>query len=55
MQKVRIKKNWGDAGRVGTQLGEPVFVLQWWTPLVWDDEEDPDFHKTAGLEKVDNE
>jgi hypothetical protein len=49
---VRIKVGWEDAGRLGKQLGEPVFVQQWWTPVLWDDEEDPTFHKTAGLEEV---
>lgn len=48
-KRVVIQKGWYEAGRQGTALGEPVFVLQDWVPVKWDDEEDPSFHKQAGL------
>lgn len=49
--RVTIKKGWEGAGRVGTRLGPDVFVEQEWTPVLWDDEEDPDFFKARGLER----
>ena len=48
--RVRIRAGWSGAGRVGKALAAPMFVLQDWVPVVWDDEEDPDFFKDAGLE-----
>ena len=48
--RVWIKADWYGGGRIGTVLGDPVFVQQEWVPVLWDDEEDPDFHKMAGLE-----
>ncbi len=48
-KRVVIRKGWHGVGRQGTAVGEPVFVLQDWLPVNWDDEEDPDFHKLAGL------
>ena len=50
--KVRIKHGWGDAGKTGMQLADCVWCGQSWTPVLWDDEEDPDFHKTAGLDEI---
>lgn len=47
--KVVIRRGWEDEGQVGTVLGEAVWAGQWWTPVLWDDADDPDFHKTAGL------
>jgi len=47
--RVRIKKGWEGAGRAGTRLGLDVFVEQGWAPVLWDDEEDPTFFKSAGL------
>ncbi len=35
----------------GEVLGEDVFVEQYWTPVLWDDAEDPDFCKTFCLEE----
>jgi len=49
-RRVRIKEGWGGAGQEGVILGANVDVEQLWTPVLWDDEEDPDWHKTAGLE-----
>jgi len=48
-QRVKIADGWFNAGRLGRCLGRTVFVRQDWTPVVWDDEEDPFFHKTCGL------
>lgn len=54
-KKVRIKQGWSAnwlGGRTGMTLGPDVMVEQWWTPVKWDDEDDPDWFKTAGLEIV---
>jgi len=48
--RAKIKNGWHGAGRTCEVLGDPVFVLQNWSPVLWDDEEDPDFIKTAALE-----
>jgi hypothetical protein len=48
-KRVVIREGWYEAGKQGTALGEPVFVLQDWVPVKWDDDEDPDFNKKAGL------
>ncbi len=48
-ERVVIREDWHQAGRQGTALGEPVYVEQNWVPVKWDDEEDPTFHKEAGL------
>lgn len=45
-----VKQEWDRAGRVGIALGSPVFVKQWWVPVLFRDDEDPDFFKLAGLE-----
>lgn len=53
--KVRIKVGWHDSSRAGVALG-PAITLpggsQKWVPVLWDDEEDPDFFKEAGLDIV---
>ncbi len=49
---VAIKADWYDAKKKAVQVGPPVFVEQWWVPVLWEDEEDPDFHKAAGLDGV---
>ena len=54
--RVRIKPGWDKAGKVGKTLGPAIYAGQGmgqsWTPVLWDDEEDPDWHKTAGLDEV---
>lgn len=50
--RVRIKKGWNDAGMMGTVLADSVFCLQNWVPVLWDDQEDPDFIKESALEIV---
>lgn len=49
---VVIKEGWDKAGRVGICLGSPVFVQQWWVPILFRDAEDPDFFKAAGIETL---
>lgn len=49
--RVQIRTGWYEAGRRGKRLGPDMHVGgQHWTPVLWDDEEDPDFHKSAGLD-----
>lgn len=47
--KVGIKEGWDGFGRHGRALAEPVWVEQYWLPVLWDDEEDPTFYKLAGI------
>ena len=48
--KMMIKEGWDRSGRVGTRLGPDITVgTMNWTPILWDDEEDPDWHKSVGL------
>jgi len=47
--RVQIRVGWEHAGRQGLAIGQPVFIQQWWLAVLWDDEEDPDFHKLSGL------
>lgn len=50
MSAVRIRQGWYEAGRTGVRLGPDVHVGgQFWIPVLWDDEDDPTFHKAAGL------
>jgi hypothetical protein len=45
-----IRAGWIEEGKRGTVLGPVVEVLKTrWVPILWDDEEDPDWHKEAGL------
>lgn len=49
--KFRIKKNWYNAGDTGTCLGNPINIDGiLWVPVLFDGSEDPDFHKSSGLE-----
>lgn len=49
--RCRIRQRWADAGREGEAF---LFFTdnkgQQWVALQWDDEDDPDLHKAAGLE-----
>lgn len=48
--RVRIMAGWDQAGKLGHRLGADILVGgQTWTPVLWDGEEDPDWHKAAGL------
>jgi len=47
----RIMDGWDGAGKEGRYLGK--FSVQGrnnWSIVIWDGEEDPDLHKTEGLE-----
>jgi hypothetical protein len=53
--RVRIKKGWEGAGRMGTMFycaDKGEYLDQAWAMVLWDDEEDPDCNKMAGLELV---
>lgn len=49
MRRVTIKDGWDGEGRTGKRVGPDIFVRQNWTPVLWDGEEDPSLHKSAGL------
>lgn len=51
-ERVRIREGWHGAGQEGLRLGPDVFTQQEWTPVLWDGEEDPDWHKASGLERA---
>lgn len=51
---LQIQANWGDVGRDCTCLGPDIELSASnvkWTPVLWADEDDPDWFKTRGLEK----
>ena len=52
---VKVKIGWDMFGRVGEQLGEPIFCGQLWTPVLWHGFgcKDPELYKTAGLEIIE--
>ena len=51
MNRVIIKQGWWDEGRVGKRLGSDILIRGiMWTPVLWDDEEDPNWHKSRGIE-----
>ena len=53
--RVRIRPGWHDEGKSGTRAGYEIFVgTMGWTPVVWDDEEDPGWCKTHGLVEVND-
>ena len=51
VQPVRIRITWENAGRTGVTIGKSIMLGGvMWTPVTWDGQDDPDWHKTAGLE-----
>ena len=52
--KVRIVAGFCGAGRSGIVVGGSVEGrdYRYWIPVLFDDEDDPDFFKDGGLEKV---
>jgi hypothetical protein len=48
-----IKPGWHRFGVLFRVLGPAIFLKQWWVPVADPDEEDPDFHKEAGLELLE--
>ena len=50
-QRVQVKHGYQNAGQQGERLGADVVVQGMsWTPVLWDEEEDPSWFKTKGLE-----
>jgi hypothetical protein len=47
--RIIVREGWDGAGRKGEALGEPVHTKQDWLPVKWDDEDDPNFVKLAGV------
>jgi hypothetical protein len=50
---IRIRKGWYQAGRRGIlffTVGKNQYLGQEWAMVKWDDEDEPDCHKTSGLE-----
>ena len=52
--RVEVRPGWGDEGQQGVALSGVIEVVacgqrQEWVVVLWDDEEDPDMHKLAGL------
>jgi hypothetical protein len=51
--KARIKKGWLGEGKILPVLADRIFSQQWWVPVLdLENDEDPTYHKEAGLEKV---
>jgi hypothetical protein len=53
--RVRVRTGWDNAGQLGTVVGAQIHLGQWWCPVLWDDEEDPDWCKSSGLELAGDE
>lgn len=50
---IQIKEGWMCAGRIGKALGDAVLVYGiMWVPVLWDEDEDPEWHKLAGLDFI---
>lgn len=54
-QRVKIKEGYGylGEGREGVAIGEPVEIDQYWIPIKWDDEEDPNWHKLSRVYDIE--
>ncbi len=48
--RCRIRDGWGGAGRQGEAIVYFDGRDQLWVAVQWDDEDDPDIHKAAGLQ-----
>jgi len=52
--RVRIREGWEDAGRTGVMYHQTAFGLgQPWSMVLLDGDEDPDCHKSSGLQRLD--
>jgi hypothetical protein len=41
------------AGSVGVVIGASILVdTVWWTPVVWEDQDEPDWFRSHGLEII---
>ena len=50
---VEIRDDWQDKGKRGKVLGAAIVLGGMsWTPILWNADEDPDWHKTEGLQEV---
>ena len=50
-KKARIRDGWDEGGRIMQVLGDAFYVNgQFWYPVLFLDEEDPTFFKSAGIE-----
>lgn len=53
IMKAKVKEGWHDAGKICEVIGLPIHVNGMsWMPIVWEDEEDPDWFKSSGLEFI---
>jgi len=52
---VQVKKGFFSSEIQTEVLGPPIFVRQWWVPILDTTTEEPNFFKAASLEKVDME
>ena len=52
VNKCKIRQGWWGQGKTGKILGKQNFVCnnQEWTPLLWDNDTEPSYYKTAGLD-----
>lgn len=53
--RIIIKEGWGDAGKTGVVLSREMSAgrdRDDWVPVLMDDDDDPTFFKSDGLEKV---
>jgi len=48
--RIRIPDGVHGAGRMGKVVGQQMFVGQWWCPVLWDGDDDPECHKSSCLE-----
>jgi hypothetical protein len=51
--RIRVRKGWDREGEKAIILGPPVFKDQWWVPVLFEGEDDPDLHKAAAFEEFD--
>lgn len=50
-KKIRVKSNYIEKGKTGKLLGKPIKINGTeWVPILWDNEEDPEFFKFDGIE-----
>ena len=48
--RIRIPDGAHGAGRMGKVVGQQMLVEQWWCPVLWDGDDDPECHKSSCLE-----
>ncbi len=53
-EEIIVKSGWLDAGHKGTVIGPSVLVGQWWVPVLWYNEEDPDWIKFSAVESTNS-